>query len=211
MTTVFYTQCHKLNYSQFKKGLSILPMAFQKNILRYKRWQDSHASLYGKLLLKQGLARMGFECQLSEMKLTQFGKPYFANNRFSFNISHSHNYILCAISCEEKNSLGVDIEKIKQIDFGDFQNIWARNEKRNIVNAESFYDYWTRKEAIVKAVGMGMYFPLNKIDVSKPQVRCKGGTLFLQKINFDPDYAVHLAAAVKIKNVHLEYLSFPYN
>lgn len=211
MTTVFYTQCHKLNFSQFKKNLSILPMEFQRNIGRYKRWQDSHASLYGKLLLKEGLARMGFECNLSEMKLTQFGKPYFANKPFSFNISHSHNYILCAISYDEKKNLGVDIEKIKPIEFSDFQNIWARNEQRNIVNAESFYDHWTRKEAIVKAVGMGMYYPLNKIDVSNLKVRCKGELLFLRKINLDPDYIVHLASSVKINNIRLEYLSFKYN
>lgn len=211
MTTVFYTQCHKLNLPQFKKGLSMLPMAFQKNILRYKRWQDSHASLYGKLLLKEGLARMGFKCQLSEMKLSQYGKPYFANNRFTFNISHSHNYILCAISCEEKQNLGVDVEKIKPVQFSDFQNIWAANERRKIVNTETFFDYWTRKEAIVKAVGMGMYYPLNKIDVSRPQVRCKGGTLFLRKINLDPNYAVHLAASKRIQNIRLEYISFPYN
>lgn len=190
------------------KGLSMLPVEFQKNIRKYKRWQDSHASLYGKLLLKQGLIKMGFDCQLNEMKLKEYGKPYFENSPFDFNISHSHNYILCVISGEEKNNLGVDIEKIKPIDFGDFQNIWALNEEKNIVSPETFYDYWTRKEAIVKAVGMGMYYPLNKIDVSEPEVHCKGDVLHLRKISLDPDYVVHLASSKKINDVKLEYFSF---
>jgi len=189
----------------------MLPVEFQKNILKYKRWQDSHASLYGKLLLKEGLAKMGFDCSLNEMKLTKFGKPYFANEKFSFNISHSHNYILCAISREEKNSLGVDIEKVKEIDFNDFESVWCQNEKNKIVSREVFYDFWTRKEAIVKAIGMGMYFPLNKIDVSKSEVHCKGDVLHLRKVNLDPDYVVHMASSAKIQEVQLEYFSFPYN
>lgn len=211
MTTIFYTQCRKLDFSQFKRGLSILPVEFQKRILKYKRWQDSHASLYGKLLLKEGLTRMGVGRSINEMKTTKFGKPCFLNGSFSFNISHSHNYILCAISCEEQKNLGIDVEKIKPIRLVDFENIWSSNEKDQIVNAESFYDYWTRKEAIVKAVGMGMYFPLNKIDVSQLKVNCQGETLFLRKINVDPDYVVHLASSAELDDVQLEYLSFHYN
>ena len=84
----------------------------QQILRKYRRWQDAHAYLYGKLLLKEAISQLGFDHSLEFMQKTKYGKPYFKNNDFGFNISHSGEYIVCVISTDEKQNLGIDIEEI---------------------------------------------------------------------------------------------------
>ena len=87
-------------------------------------------------------------------------KPYLSSHPWLyFNISHSENYAVIAISL---NKVGIDIEYISQ-DF-DFTtllpDVFDNNEVLAIQNADNikhtFYKSWTRKEALVKGLGRGI-------------------------------------------------------
>ena len=105
----------------------------------------------------------------------KLGKPYLITNQniqnLYFNISHSYNYFVCAIT---KNiDIGVDIERCQNIsdleeiaahffsehEYIDLQNLF--NDKKH----DYFYKVWTLKEAFVKTLGFGLLYDLRKIRI----------------------------------------------
>lgn len=106
----------------------------------------------------------------------QFGKPILApvpdNDNVCFNISHSDAYALYAINRRKK--IGIDIERVRdEVVFMEIaQKFFSQNEINSLESinknkrAELFFQYWTRKEAFIKARGEGISFPMEKCDVS---------------------------------------------
>lgn len=205
MTTIFYTHCKKMNEDRYKRGLSLLTPFMRDKIHKYIRWKDAHASLYGKLLLMEGMREFNFNNSLEQLKYTEFGKPYFPSESFSFNISHSVDYVVCVISNDKQIKLGIDLEKITSINFNNFDNIWSQSERSRVNNLQTFYTYWTRKEAVIKAVGRGLQIPLTDINVTQLNVIYEGAPYFLNKIEINNEYEVHLASSKKIEKYSVQY------
>jgi 4'-phosphopantetheinyl transferase len=89
-----------------------------------------------------------------------------------FNLSHTAGAVLVGI-CRNRE-IGVDIEKVRN-DF-ELMSIAARfytaSERESLLclpeaeRAQAFFHCWTRKEAILKARGDGLSFPLDHLEVS---------------------------------------------
>jgi 4'-phosphopantetheinyl transferase len=104
------------------------------------------------------------------------GKPRLVASEHTdmlrFNVSHSENLALIAISC--KREVGVDVERIRPlVGFEDIaMHYFAPAERRTLRRAAPddrlalFYRYWTLKEAYLKADGVGMHVRLDTVDVS---------------------------------------------
>lgn len=104
------------------------------------------------------------------------GKPAleapWSDSKLEFNVSNSHEAALLAVApdCE----LGVDLEHVRvPHDFdGLAAQFFARVEVdslREIPEDErlkAFFNCWTRKEAILKATGTGLSFPLDRVVVT---------------------------------------------
>nr|WP_189563623.1 4'-phosphopantetheinyl transferase superfamily protein [Persicitalea jodogahamensis] len=75
------------------------------------------------------------------------------------NATHSGNWILLAIG---KYSVGIDVEEIKpDFAFTEMIPISFSAQEQEYIEADGkstvrFYELWTRKEAIVKAIGRGI-------------------------------------------------------
>ncbi len=199
MTAVYYTMCEKLPSYSFEKEVSLLPMKMQKRIRKYSCWQDAHSSLYGKLLLKEAILLSGYNYSLGLIKETKYGKPYFMDSDFGFNISHSGNYIVCVISTDEKEYLGIDIEEVKPILFKDFENVFSEEEKNEIINYNDFYTFWTRKEAVVKADGRGLQIPLNSLSTVGLSVSLDNKKYNLYEVNIDKNYISYIATTIRLE------------
>lgn len=105
-----------------------------------------------------------------------YGKPALAGEHehhvLRFNMSHSHNVALLAIT--EEKQLGVDVEYIRS-DFAS-EDIARRFFSRLEVECfnglaredqvGAFFRCWTRKEAFIKATGKGLSQPLEAFDVT---------------------------------------------
>src|ERR1700749_3492577 len=94
---------------------SIVPDDEKHKIESLYRLKDRQASLLGKLLLYKLLEKMeGREKDLSRLIYTTNGKPLLERTGVSFNISHSGDYVVCAMT--DQQQIGVDIEKIEEVD-----------------------------------------------------------------------------------------------
>lgn len=101
-----------------------------------------------------------------------FGKPTCELNVY-FNISHSDNQLLLGFSNSEigvdieKKDAKTDIEKIGERHFSatEFQKMMSFSGDER---TESFFDIWTKKEALIKGIGKGLSIPLQDFNVTHP-------------------------------------------
>ena len=100
-----------------------------------------------------------------------FIKDKFNNESVEFNISHSEQCILIAITLG--HSVGIDVEKInKKIDFESLSARFFSNKENEFLRSleeskklDAFYSIWTRKEAFIKATGKGIAYGLDNFSV----------------------------------------------
>lgn len=214
MIEIFYTKFNKqLSQDSLNSFLAKLPQKLQEENKRYRRWRDRHSHLFGKLLLLEALQNLGFSNGiLSEIKYNDFGRPYLPDSTLDFNISHSGDFVICALSTTIR--LGIDIEEIKEIGFQDFKTFMDKDEWEQINSAAHpiniFFDYWAIKESIIKADGRGMSLPLEeiRIDKNKKFGVCKDKTWYLSNLFLDEGIASYLATNVKEYRSNLSYVNF---
>ena len=127
--------------------------------------------------VKQILARY-LDCSVQDVHFTtnQYGKPTLSPaTNLQFNVSHSHERALLAVTTA---TVGVDIEHLCDKERGDdiAQRFFSAAECQDYgevakpLRSQAFFHAWTRKEAFIKAIGMGLSFSLSDFDVSlKPE------------------------------------------
>ncbi|NNE99542.1 MAG: 4'-phosphopantetheinyl transferase superfamily protein [Pyrinomonadaceae bacterium] len=89
-----------------------------------------------------------------------------------FNVSHTDKISLLAFTKETE--IGVDLERLdRKIEVEEIaKRFFAPAEIRRLLALPSerrpigFFNCWTRKEAIIKALGTGLAMPLDKYEVS---------------------------------------------
>ena len=211
MTDILYACFHsKLENEVWNRFLTKLPGDIQNRINRYVRWQDRQAGLFGKLLLLAGLKNYGYspDC-LKNLLYNEFGKP-FLDKRIAFNISHSGDYAVCAVS--DRGPVGIDIEKIRNIDLSDFERYMSPDEWENIKNSdrpyEKFYEYWTIKESVIKACGKGLSVPLNDIYIDSNRAVLYDSTWFIKEVSIHCDFKCHIAVNVTPFELNIKEIDF---
>lgn len=164
--------------------------------MRYCRWQDRHAALFGRLLLKIALLESGYSASCLELlRFDAYNRPSI-DSSIDFNISHSGNYVLCAIS--KNGRIGIDIEQIKDINISYYKNFMSNTEWDDITNNEAltrrFYYYWTIKESVMKADGRGLSIPPQDIICHPDHATIYNKKWGLKEIPIiDDEYCCHIA------------------
>jgi 4'-phosphopantetheinyl transferase len=127
------------------------------------RYIAAHGSV--RILIKHIL---GIEAEIS---ISEFGKPQLLGSSLQFNLSHSGNVILMAFSLN--NPVGIDVEErreIKDLDLiagGYFHEleVKALSKLNQPLLSQAFFSCWAKKEAVIKALGLGLSMPLNAFEV----------------------------------------------
>ncbi len=171
-------------------------------ISAFRKWQDAHASLFGLLLLKKGLAHYGAVLNPAAITKTSFGRPYL-NEPIDFNISHAGECVVCVIS--DDTVVGVDVEEVNNIDLSAFESYFIREwpQIESSTNPlKTFYELWTQKEAVIKADGRGLSAPLETLTVVKDQCLFGGHTYFVKSLDLKNErYIAHLASRQSISDL----------
>ena len=115
-----------------------------------------------------------------------YQKPHIAhpNTLIQFNISASSNRFV-AVFCQQ-HTIGVDLELVREIDdIPQLINDYFTKEENNWINSQpensrlsSFFQIWSRKEALVKAIGKGLNIELKKINVLSDETIVNGGSFW---------------------------------
>lgn len=187
-----------MNESFYSDYLALLPRDLKESNSRYIRWQDRHCHLFGKLLLIQALKTHNIVADIGTyVKYGAFKRPHLTLPDIDFNISHSGNFVMCAIG--KNTRLGIDIEENKNLDLKNFQNVMSSDQWVEINNAtyplKEFYKFWTIKESVIKADGRGFSIPLEKLSVKDNTVQYDDKVWFVQELQIANGYNAALATS----------------
>lgn len=208
MIHIYYSYLSEENHeSLLKNDLPKFEADYQEKIKRYRRWQDAQSSLLGRILLFKGVEEIYKNNPHDKvMKHTKYNKPYFDNDLIRFNISHSGEMVVCALS--DKYEIGIDIEIVRDVEIVDFKSHMTENEWNNIIMSgnekDSFFDYWTQKEAVIKAHGHGLTIPLNSFEISDNTTKINEENYYLKEMKLDEKYKCYLSLKTNITEISIK-------
>ena len=133
-----------------------------------KKEQRSHAHN----LLRECLRtrRIEYVTDVTPITRNEHGKPSLTEYpEIKYNLSHADGIAVCLVSDSE---CGVDCEGVRPYRPHVVRRAFSESEKSIIENASDterdllFFRLWTLKEAYVKAIGIGISYPLNTVEFS---------------------------------------------
>ncbi|MDO6434635.1 4'-phosphopantetheinyl transferase superfamily protein [Flavitalea sp. BT771] len=186
-----------------------LPPEISAKARRFRRWQDAHGCLLGKLLLTTALKVGGWPADLRHLQYTDYGRPFLSGGP-DFNISHSGHRVVCILATE--GGVGIDLEEIKDLNIEDFKGQFSADEWATITGAphplKAFYHFWTAKECLSKADGRGLNLPLAGLRIEENRIISLGSRHWrLQALPLSAGYACHIAAESPMDHLALKELS----
>ena len=138
--------------------------------------RDRNHFVAARAILRDILSRY-LGCDPLEIKLTSgsHDKPELAGparRRPRFNLSHSAGVAIYAVALDRE--VGIDIERVRvDVDYFDLaEKFFAAGEIRRLHHlapdqrVSGFFNCWTRKEAYIKARGLGLSIALDSFEVS---------------------------------------------
>ncbi len=195
MYNIFYYDIRNLNDETFKKELDLLPKIRQKEILKKSDINAQKRSLVGDMLIKKYLSKIyQVSPEKIEIRKGEHGKPYVLNLPAHFNVSHSGNYTVLAVS---DAPIGIDLEIIKEFSAILAKKLFSEEELKYISGKDSkrskgsmqqcFYEIWTAKEAYLKFKGVGLSGGIKSLELGIKENRLEP---LDKSISLEYDYSI---------------------
>jgi 4'-phosphopantetheinyl transferase len=140
---------------------------------RFRRIEDRRRYLAGRAMIRGVLASyLHVDPKSLRFAQNDLGRPELerqgADPYLSFNLSNTSGMVVCCVV--RGHEVGVDVEDLRrEIDVIPLATrFFAAAEARDVLaqpehaRRRRFFEYWTLKEAYVKALGTGLTVPLNQ-------------------------------------------------
>ena len=155
----------------FDRLLGYVSEKKKERIRRFHRFEDAQRTLLGDILTRYAICnKLGIKNKDLVFGTNDYGKPVLSTpHGIHFNMSHSGNWVVCAIN--DGGPVGVDVEVIKPVDLAVAKNFFSSDEYISIINQPKelqqkyFFIIWTLKESYIKAEGKGLSIPLNSFSI----------------------------------------------
>lgn len=198
MVNVCYYNIRNFPEASFDVYLNVLPGTFRKEVLKYVKYNDRLLCLIGKLLVwrlykQEGYTITDFE---KNFKRNDNNKPLIEDWK-CFNISHSGQMVIVALS-DFSDEIGIDLEMIDHsTEVFSLLSFFCDEEQSLIKNDKNphgrFFEIWTRKEALLKATGVGIIDGLSHFSCLQDIVMLNGKTWKIDQLGVSEGFSCSLA------------------
>ena len=157
---------------------------------RFHFEKGRHEYLVTRALVRTVLSRyVNVDARTWRFQQNVYGKPQIAHPLVAlplcFNLSHTNGLIVCLVALDKE--IGVDVEDVERpgMMVQAAERFFSRSEVSALralpkrAQRHRFFEYWTLKEAYIKARGMGLSLPLEQFSFHLEINR-------LVQISFDP-------------------------
>ena len=156
---------------------AVLPAEEAATCDRFVFDSGRHQCLISRVLVRTALSAYADVLPESwRFSANPFGKPHIAHPTdcpLRFNLSHTSELIVCAVS--QGWELGVDVEDLRRqvADESIARHYFAPDEIASLLavptgeRPERFLEFWTLKEAFLKAHGAGLSIPLKSFSFTQ--------------------------------------------
>ena len=176
----------------------------KKNAIeKIKYLDDKKRAILGDQLLIKGLYKYyNVNYDDVNIRLNKNGKPYISDEKYQhikFNISHSHDYSICAFS---SNEIGIDIEKIRKVDIKTINQFATTNEIKYILSSENqvlrrLFTIYTLKESYFKMLGDNLNNIKNiEFTINGDIISCSDPKTKFNIINTTPGYVISICERI---------------
>jgi 4'-phosphopantetheinyl transferase len=187
----------------------------QGRYANYRREADKRRFLTGRALIR-GVVAAELGVRPADVVLDSacfdcgkpHGKPRVVGSTLEVSISHSGDWVVLAMT--DGAPVGVDVEEVRDAEVDGLAGIcFSAGELttfKSVPEADrrgAFFTYWSRKEAVLKATGKGMWVVMNKLTLSAydedPRVVASESsevdiaTVQMADLDRGPDYRAALA------------------
>ena len=169
----------------------MLPADELERLGKFRFAEHQKRYLVGRALLRTSLAEcVGIEPALITLTRGDHGRPFLTQSQqvdnLQFNLSYTDG--LVAVVMISDKQVGVDIENISRpIDYLDiarnyftqaeYQELKLLSEPRRRLR---FFEFWTQKEAYMKARGLGLQMALDEVNFAPSKDMTGPGFIFTQ-------------------------------
>lgn len=167
---------------------------------RFRHECDYRCYVSVHALLRIELSKLlGTKARSIIIGVSEYGKPFIKGIDLPFSLSRTGNLFAFVVG-HSNQFIGIDIEQIKpKIDYiGISRDYFSADEQQLILSFKNvsdqkrtFFELWTRKEAFLKAIGVGI-----NADLSKVQVLEGGNILTITGVQID-NHVFKVATATK--------------
>ncbi len=168
----------------YSKWYNLMSKEKKSKVDKLRFEADKKRSVCGDMLAKKAVAEfLGMCAENVMLDIKENGKPYPTNADAEFNISHSGDWVVCAVS---QKPVGIDIEEIRPINLKIAKKFYTEDEifylfghtptEEEYTQTEDaeiytrFFEIWTGKEAYLKYTGEGITVCLNKLKFNKENI-----------------------------------------
>ena len=167
---IWFRSTESLDEAANNAALSVLSGEERAQYGRFHAARDARDYAAAHALLRTVLSRDGERAPGSwRFHRTEHGKPRLIDQgrfRASFSLSHTHGMVACAVTKDA--DVGIDVECVdREVNAAAIAaRFFAPAEARLLMHLDAdsrrarFFDLWTLKEALVKALGVGLARPL---------------------------------------------------
>ena len=133
-----------------------------------KKTEHSQQHDFAHKILGECLKKAGVDYSSEKIVYGEYGKPYFENlPNIHYNISHAEGIIACYVGRFEA---GIDAEPVRKYRPNVVKRVFSEAEKEMLERSDEkdllFCKLWTLKESYVKAIGIGVSYPMKNIEFS---------------------------------------------
>lgn len=182
----YHYDIRELTEEEYQKWYDLMSAEKKARVDRFRHPDDKKRTVAGEMLARKAIAQWcGVEAESIKFDTSEHGKPFAVGLDVEFNISHSGNLVVCAVSDQP---VGIDIELIRPVDlrtakhfctpedleylFGHIpsEDEFIKTEEEAILH--HFFQIWTTKEACSKYTGIGIS-KLGIISLTAIQNKCR--------------------------------------
>lgn len=180
--------------SDFEKYHKYLKYVSGERASKIARFRSNHlkiTSLFAELLTRFQISQeLNVPHESIEFAYNPYGKPLLRSHRdYWFSISHSGSYIAFV---SDTLPIGIDIESIGRSNLKVAKRFFTPMEYEYILDSKTptlnFFEVWTKKEAYLKMLGMGLYKPMSSFNVLNLSDKVRFYTVNMERVQLSVCY-----------------------
>jgi 4'-phosphopantetheinyl transferase len=207
MLKLQYSIVNSIDNCSVAMYLNRLPSVMHGDIIKYKDELKMKSRLLSRLMLQQATLEDGYPDALHYIKRDKWNKPFIEQWQ-EFNISYANELVVMTYGGVTH---GVDAEKIQDIDFLSIVDSFHPEERAYILNSpkplDCFFRTWVKKEAVLKAVGIGIVNGIDQFSCLTNPVLFQGLNWYLKAINIKKGFIIYTCTSQPLLDVKISQFS----
>lgn len=151
-----------LTSQEYDRWYELMDEEKKARVDRFRFVEDKKRTVAGEMLARKAISKWcNVPAESVVFEKNNYGKPFAKELAVEFNVSHSGDMVVCAVS---DRPIGIDVEQIRPMRDSVAKRICSQEEldywsDPSISEAERlnrFFEIWTAKEAYCKCIGIGI-------------------------------------------------------